>query len=136
VLRPYRDEAFLRQKYLVERLSTTQIADLIFSSRSTVSAALKRYRIPIRSEAEARVHRKGQLRYGEKCRQGKVESLKRELETVEKMKELRDQGYSYREIADILNTMKVPTKTRRAKWRATTIMKILKRGQALCELYA
>jgi hypothetical protein len=42
------------------------------------------------------------------------------------MLELRKHGYSYHKIAEILTTMGIPTKNRRPKWRATTVMKILK----------
>ena len=43
------------------------------------------------------------------------------------MQILREQGYSYWKIAEVLNTMKIPTKTRKAKWHPTTVMKILKK---------
>lgn len=41
------------------------------------------------------------------------------------MRELRDQGFSYWKIADVLNAMKVPTKTRGGKWLARTVQAIL-----------
>ena len=48
-----------------------------------------------------------------------------ELLTIKKMRSLRDQGYSYWKIAEILTVMKIPTKTRRSGWKAATVMKIL-----------
>ncbi|MCX6126465.1 MAG: hypothetical protein NTV34_17155 [Proteobacteria bacterium] len=39
---------------------------------------------------------------------------KRELEAVAKMPCVREQGFSFWKIADVLNTMKVPTQTRQA----------------------
>ena len=45
---------------------------------------------------------------------------------VGKMLELRGQGFSYWKIADLFNSMGVPTKTRKTKWQAATVMKIMK----------
>ena len=50
---------------------------------------------------------------------------KRELQNIQKMKEFRAKGYSYEKIANIFNTMKIPTKTRRGKWHRKTIHQIL-----------
>jgi hypothetical protein len=41
------------------------------------------------------------------------------------MVELRGKGFSYWKIADILNAMKVPTKTRKGKWHARSVQQIL-----------
>ena len=122
----FKSESFLRRKYVEDGLSTRQIADKIFSSRSAVAAHLKKFGIPLRSEDDAHKSKKGQLGYGEKRRAGQGLVHQREAAAIEKMKALREQGYSYWKIADILTTMKVPTKTRRAKWAAATVMKILK----------
>ncbi len=54
------------------------------------------------------------------------EAHKRELETINKMENLKAEGFSYHKIADILNTMKVPTKNKGSRWHGTTVMKILK----------
>ena len=111
---------------MVEGLSASQISKEIFSARSTVVKHLKKFGIALRSEEEARELRKGQLGYGERTKKGKPDKHKRELENIRKMQKLRDQGYSYWKIAEVFNTMKIPTKTRRAKWHPTTVMKILK----------
>lgn len=44
----YKCRSFLHQKYVVERLSTTEIAKQIFSSHLTVLKYLKAFKIPIR----------------------------------------------------------------------------------------
>ena len=126
IVRSYCDAFFLRQKYLEEGLSTRQIAALIFSSRSTISVHLKKFGIPLRPEDISHKMNKGQLGYGEKRRAGQEAVHQREAAIIEKMKTLRAQGHSYWKIADILNAMKIPTKTRRAGWKAATVMKILK----------
>jgi DNA-binding CsgD family transcriptional regulator len=126
----FKSESFLRQKYLEEGLSTRQIALEIFSSRSTVAAHMKKFGIPLRAEDVAHKMNKGRLAYGERRPVGQMAIHKREAEVIAKMQELRRQGYSYWKIADILTTMKVPTKTRRARWAAATVMKILKAADA------
>ena len=123
----FKSECFLRQKYLEEKLSARQIAALTISARSTVLKYLKEYHISLRSEDGALLlHRKGQLGYGERLMNRRIIVHKGELETVEKLTALRKQGFSYWKIADILNSMNVPTKNRGSRWHPTTVMKILK----------
>ena len=126
----YLDPVFLKQKYLDERLSTAQIAGLVFSARSTVAKYLKRYGIPLRPEDEAHALRKGQMAFGEHTRKGKLKAHQRELAAIERMKTLRAKGYSYHKIAEVLTALKVPTKNGRHRWHATTVMKILKAQDA------
>jgi hypothetical protein len=47
------------------------------------------------------------------------------LENIQKMKDLREKGFSYWKIADVFNSMGIPTKTRKGKWHAKTIQQIL-----------
>jgi hypothetical protein len=122
----FRNESFLRQKYLSEGLSTKQIAGLIFSARSTVVSALERYGIPLRDADQSPWYRRGQLGFGKRVVNGRVMVNQREVDTIEHMRDLHGKGFSYWKIAEILNAMGVPTKSRRAKWQAATVMKILK----------
>ena len=46
-IKPYKNESFLREKYLEERLSIREIASLCFSARSTISANLKAFGIEL-----------------------------------------------------------------------------------------
>lgn len=126
----FKNEEFLRRKYLDEGLSTRQIAAQIFAVRSTVVKYLKQYGIPLRTDDEARALNKGQLAYGEKRRRNTISDHQRERRNIEHIQELRAQGHNYHQIAAILNAMEVPTKSRRARWHAATIMKILKANQA------
>ncbi len=50
---------------------------------------------------------------------------KGEIDFIFKMREFKDKGYSYWRIADVMNTMKIPTKTRKGKWHAKTVYNIL-----------
>lgn len=92
--------------------------------RESISKQLKMFDIPIRN-AGSNQNRKRGLSYGEKCRERELRVHKRELENIQKMRELRDKGFSYWKIADVFNSMGVPTKTRKGKWYAKTIHQIL-----------
>ena len=110
----------------MEKLSTRQIAEQIFSARSTVVTHLRAFGIPMRSEDEAHDLNNGQCSFGEKIVAGKVSPHKGELAVLRRMQVLRIRGLSYWKIAAQLNSSGVPTKNRKAKWHATTVMKMLK----------
>ena len=111
----HRDESFLRQKYLVEGLSRSQIAAGIFFARSTVVAGLRRFGIPLREADESLWYRRGQLGFGKRVVNARVVDNQRELDVIGQMNALRARGYSYWKIAEILNSIGVPTKSRRTK---------------------
>ena len=50
---------------------------------------------------------------------------KREQENIQKMKKLRGKGYSYWKIAEVFNSMKIPTKSRKGSWDPKSIYNIL-----------
>ncbi len=122
----YKSEFFLHQKYVLEGLSISEIATQIFSSRAAVAATLKRHDIPIRP-ADISNKNRAQLGYGQAWQKHSIIQHKRELAAIEKMKTLRAQGFSYWKIADVFNSMKVPTKTGRGKWHARSVQQILDR---------
>jgi len=123
----YRSEFFLRQKYVEEGLSITKIADLIFSARSTVVRNLEKYGIAIREEDHQA--RTGNTAFGQRWVNKKLILNNKEMEVVEKARALRSQGHSYQKIADILNAMKIPTKSRKSIWYAKTVRGILLRSE-------
>ena len=88
--------------------------------------ALKAFSIPLRDADQTPWYRRGQVGYGTRVVNGRVTVNQLEVETIEHMVELRGKGFSYWKIAEILNSMGVPTKSRRAKWQAATVMKILR----------
>ena len=83
----YKNKSFLFQKYVVESLSTDEIASQIFSARSTVLKYLKIYGFPIR-ETGRNIRRRRSLPYGRKIVGRNELTHKRELEAIEKMKRL------------------------------------------------
>ena len=65
------------------------------------------------------------MAYGQKIKERSHAEHKREQEAILKMRELRNKGLSFWKIAEVLNTMKVPTKTRKGRWHARTVQAIL-----------
>lgn len=122
----YRNKEFLHQKYVVEKLSTVEISQLILSARSTVSKYLTLYEIPLR-ESDRMIKKKPGygLAYGKRIVNRQEILHKREQDNIGKMKELRGQGFSYWKIADVFNSMRIPTQTGKGKWYAKTIHQIL-----------
>ena len=72
-------------------------------------------------------NRKRGLAYGRKVKDRELVIHKKEQEVIEKIRELRDQGFSYHKIADVLNVMGVMTKSRKAKWSGKTVYQVLKK---------
>lgn len=122
----YKSKSFLQQKYVEERLSITEISKQIFSARSTVVRNLEEFGIPIRNEDRGR--KGGAAAFGKRRVKGRDIEHKREIEIIAKAKALRERGYSYQKIANVLNAMKVPTKTKAAKWYPKTVRGILLRN--------
>ena len=124
---PYKDKAFLQQKYVVEGLSCEEIAAQIFSARTTVLKYLKIHGIPVREVGTNQKRVRG-LAYGQKLKKRSLAEHKREQEAILKMRELREKGFSYWKIAEVLNAMKVPTKTRKGEWHARTVLAVLSKS--------
>ncbi|MFN9069065.1 MAG: recombinase family protein [Bdellovibrionales bacterium] len=114
--------SFLHQKYIVESLTINQIAELTLSSRSTVIKYLNAAGIPIRDEE----HRRGGSVFGERKLNGRYVPNQNELILIEKMKTLRGQGLSFRQIAEFLQGLNLPTK-RKGKWTCRSVHRILDR---------
>jgi len=121
----YRKEAWLRQKYLVEKLSARQIGVLIGCSHNAVNRALKKFGM-IREPSKH-----GRLGYEVGwSRDGRFYEKSR-MKTVKWMTDLRDKGVSYREIASRLEKKGIPTPSGKTKWYACTVRSILKRGSRI-----
>jgi hypothetical protein len=97
------------------------------AARETIAKQLKLFDIPIRSTGSNQNRKRG-LAYGIKCQERETRVHKRELENIQKMQELRDKGFSYWKIADVFNSMGIPTKTRKGRWHAKTVQVILSGG--------
>ena len=116
---------FLRQKYLVEKLSAKEISGITNCGKSTVLNHLKMAGIPIRPTGRA--IRKANMAYGKQRRKRLEVNHAREQKVISMMRDFKSKGYSNEKIADVLNTMKVPTKTGKGLWHRKTVWEILKR---------
>lgn len=117
-------KSFLQKKYLEERLTINQIATITMSSRSTVIKYLRAAQIPIRDEE----HRIGGSTYGERRVNGRFVANQKELELIKKIRDLKNQGLSAQQIAELLQGLNLPTK-RGGKWSRRTVHTILNRMQ-------
>jgi hypothetical protein len=123
----YLDKDFLHQKYVVEGLSTAQIASQIFSSKDSVQKGLRLVGIPARVPHQPH-GRQSQPRYGQKRVEGKVGEHKTEQRVINAVREMRANGLTLRAIASCLGEMKVPTKCRGKKWHPEMVKRILGSG--------
>lgn len=114
----------LKELYLVKGWSARRTSDEIGCSHSTVLCKLKKQGVSIRNE-HSPVQRRGQIGYGKRIVNGNEIQNQTEMRMIEKIKQLRDDGFSYHKIAAIFNSMGVQTKKRGAKWHATTVMNLL-----------
>lgn len=114
----------LRNYYEVQKMSTKEMAKRLETSSSVIQKYLEEYGIKPRPVG-SNVKRKRGVAYGQKIIRGQAQVLLKERENIEKMQELRANGFSYWKIAEIFNSMKIPTKTKKGKWHAKTICSIL-----------
>ena len=122
----FKSKEILHQKYVVERFSANEVAKQLGTARSTILKYLKIHSIPIRGTGQNIRKRAGYgLAYGRRIVNRQEIANKREQNYIAKMKALRRQGFSYWKIADIFNTLRIPTKTGRGKWHARSIQQIL-----------
>ena len=110
---------------MVEGLSLAQIAAEIFSSKEAIRASLKRLDIPIREPHKPHNRRVSEPRYGIKIRSGRATPHLAEQQMIKSIQELRDQGLTFRKIAEILTRMGVPTKKRGKRWHPEMVKRIL-----------
>jgi predicted transcriptional regulator len=109
----------------VEKMTSSQIAKELGVSRSTISKYLKLYNIPTFKIGENQKRRRG-VHYGKKpLKTGKVLNIKQEQKVIEALREWRDKGKTYRDMAFILNQTGTPTKTGRGQWHGKTVHQIL-----------
>ena len=114
--------SFLHQKYIAENLTINQIAELTLSSRSTVIKYLNAAGIPLRDEE----HRRGGSSYGQRKLNGRFVKSQTELELLNKIKMLKNQGLNFQQISDLLQGLNLPTK-KGGTWTRGIVHKIWNR---------
>ncbi len=116
----------LKQKYLKNYLSIREIAKKFSCSKTKIRDLLLKYEIPLRKPSK--YHQGYDSRtYGKKKVNGKTVDHKRELKTIETIKELYLKDINPNMIAKVLSTMKIPTKQQKTSWHHHTIINLLKR---------
>ena len=121
----FKNKCFLTQKYVVEGLSARQIAKEIFSSKMAVLDALVRFEIPIREPHYHHGH-PSQPCYGQRYHKHKLIEHKTEQRVIRVVKDLHDKGLSLRQIAKVLNEMKIATKGLGKRWHQEMVRRILR----------
>lgn len=124
----FKDPTFLHQKYVVERLSAEEVAVQSFSSKSTVLKHLKTFGIPSR-EVNPGVRRRRCVSYGQRMADRQLVEHQREQVALQRMSDLRAKGFAFESIAEVLNSMKIRTKTGRGRWHRKTVQAILARKE-------
>ena len=127
----HRDSSFLHEKYIKEGLSPEQIAARFFSptlTRKTIIRHLKAAGIVLRKEDQRST---GPLPYGYRWSKLKAVQHKREQSAIYRIRKLREQGMSYQKVAEVLNTMEVPTRTGKGKWHGNQVFEICQREKVL-----
>ncbi len=93
------------------------------SSRTTVLKYLHEYGIETRERNYVKKSKKAA--YGMEIVNYEQVEVQEEMDRIEDMKKLRDQGLSYNKIVEVFNALGVPTKTASAKWHEKTYIKFL-----------
>lgn len=120
----FKNSFFLQQKYVVDGLSAKQIAMEIFSSKMAVLDALHRFGIPVR-EAHYHHGHPSQPCFGKRFRRHHLVDDRVEQRVILVAQELCEQGFSLRQIARVLNHMRVATKCNGKAWHPEMVRRIL-----------
>lgn len=119
------DKGYLEREYIENGKSMAQIAREKGCARSTVSSTISSWGLEVASQ-NPQYHR-GQLAFRERVKNGKVVPHKAELRILDEIRDRRNEGASFGQIVDWLNSQKIPTKNRVKRWDRPTVYKILKR---------
>jgi hypothetical protein len=125
----YKNHDFLRQKYVEERLSIKQISRLTASSKDSVRKGLQAAGISLRPHGHHHGH-PSQPRFGKRICKGREVQHKAEQKVVTVVQNLRNQQMTYRQIAQTLSQLGIPTKCRGRGWHPEMVRRVLVGGGA------
>ena len=108
------------QKYVIEKLSARQIADVIGCGHATINNAFSYYRIL----KEPR--KRGWVEYGHKLHEGKRVPHIRQQIIIRSIRAKRASGWSNRRIAEWLNSKGVKSPSGYAVWYGATVGRFLR----------
>ena len=112
----------LQEKYVIQGLSLAKIAGEFLCSKTTIRKALTDAGVPIRERQQK--GRSSNPRYGTRSVKGQRVEHMGEHRVIKTIVEMREEGLSFRQIADFLTKVGVPTKTRRKKWHKEVVRQI------------
>lgn len=95
------------------------------SSRKTVRRYLLHYEIPLRTQDKLIIE---QVRFGTRRVKGTLGIDPKEVNAILKIRELRNQGQTFREIVASLNNQNIPCRKQGAKWHLKTVFAVLKQN--------
>jgi DNA-binding CsgD family transcriptional regulator len=112
--------------YVIDGLSTRQIAAENFTSKEVIRTQLLRFGIPLRAPHKTG-DRNASVRFGSRRRKGKLIENMVEFRVVKAIVDMDAQGLSLRQIAKFLGQVGVKTKQQGKGWHPETIRRILVR---------
>jgi hypothetical protein len=119
--------AVLHEKYVTQRLSLKQVAELIGVSKGAVLESLRRFGIPVRPRYQSH-GRPSNPPYGYHLVGGRLVEHPREQKLIQTVKRLyAKEGYGLNAIAKKLTQDGVPTKKGRTVWHHEMVRSILKK---------
>ncbi len=121
------DEELIKNKYL-EGYNLTEIGHLLNTSKNTIKRRLQKMGVLIRNHEKKKkdlLHKK----YGYRRVKGKTVEHQAEQRTIKTIFHLREQKLSFDKVAEILHTLKIPTKTKGKKWNSGMVRNIYEKNK-------
>lgn len=115
----FRFKRNLERLYNEEKLSAREIAAKLGSSHHSINSAIKRFKIPKPDKVR-------RPRFGRATPNKSEAHVKKELKTLELIRQLKKSGKSLRAIANYLNKQAIKTPSGSGLWVPSTIKRVLK----------
>jgi len=124
VKNPQIDPSSLHLKYHEKGLSLRQISAEIFHSRHAISEVLKAGGVSLRASSQGHGN-PSQLKYGYRKKNGAVVPHLGEQQVVGAIKDLRNEGMTFRQIAQRMTVLRIPSKNGKMRWHPMMVKRVL-----------
>jgi predicted DNA-binding protein (UPF0251 family) len=124
VINPSKEISSLLVDYEEKGLSLRQIAAKKVHSRSTISEILKEAGVKVRAPCQGHGN-PSQLRFGYRKDLGRVVPHKGEQQIIEALKDFRTEGLTFRQIAQRMTALRIPSKNGKFKWHPMMVKRAL-----------
>jgi len=101
-----------------------QISEETFHSRQVISVALEASGVILRAASQGHGN-PSQLRFGYRKEKGRVVIHKGEQQIIEAIKDFRIEGLTFRQIAQRMTALKIPSKNGKRKWHPMMVKRVL-----------